>query len=81
VNTTATVELNRRDPLLCESVDFQTVSALMKALLADGESLEQSIMLTTTSAPLLIEVIPDGAVRLSMGNQALADEVAEAIGI
>ena len=35
-------------------------------------------MLTTTAAPLLVEVIPDGAVRISFGNQVLADEVADA---
>ena len=79
VDTTATVELNRRDPLLCEPGDFQTVSALLRALLSDAEGPEQGLMLTTTAAPLWVEVIPDGAVRVTTGNQGLADEIAEAL--
>ena len=79
VDTAATVELNTRDPLLCEAGDIHTVSAMLRALLEDGSEAEQGVMLTTTSSPLLVEVIPDGAVRMSFGNQAMADEVAEAI--
>jgi hypothetical protein len=77
--TTATVELNGRDPLLCEPGDFQTISALMRALLSDAESADQGLMLTTTAAPLLLEVIPSGLVKVHLGNQAMADEVAEAL--
>jgi hypothetical protein len=76
--TTATVELNTRDPLLCEPADYQMIIALMRALLSDADRPEQGLMLTTTAAPLLVEVIPDGAVRISFGNQVLADEVADA---
>ena len=77
IDTQATVERNSRDPLLCEPGDFHTVSALMRALLNDADAPEQGLMLTTTEAPLLLEVIPDGAVRVSLGNQVMADEVAE----
>jgi hypothetical protein len=76
--TTATVELNTRDPLLCEPGDYQTIIALMRALLSDAERPEQGLMLATTAAPLLVEVVPDGAIRISFGNQVLADEVADA---
>lgn len=79
IDTTATVELNTRDPLLCEPGDYHTVHALMRALLSDAEEPEQGIMLTTTAAPLLLEVVPDGAVRVAFGNQVLADEAAEAV--
>jgi hypothetical protein len=79
IDAQATVELNTRDPLFCEAGDFQTVSALMRALLDDADAPEQGLMLTTTEAPLLVEVIPDGAVRVTMGNQVMADEVAEAL--
>jgi hypothetical protein len=79
IDTTATVELNSRDPLLCEPGDFHTVAALMRALIADGEHPEQGLMLTATSVPLLLEIVPDGAVRMSFGTQVLADEAAEAI--
>jgi hypothetical protein len=79
VDTTATVELNTRDPLLCEPADFQTVSALLRALLSDGETADQGLMITSTAAPFLVEIIPTGAVKVSFGNQVLADEATDAI--
>lgn len=78
VDTAATVELNSRDPLLCEPADFHTVSALVRALLDDADRPEQGLMLASTVAPVLVELIPDGAARMSFGNRVLADEVAEA---
>ncbi len=78
VDTAATVELNSRDPLLCEPSDFHTVSALVRALLDDADRPEQGLMLASTGAPVLVELIPDGAARMSFGNRVLADEVSEA---
>ena len=80
VNTAATVELNTRDPLLCEPGDFHTMNALVKVLLHDADSPEQGLMLTTTAAPVTIELVPDGAIRISFGIRVLADEVVEALG-
>jgi len=80
VDTAATVALNTRDPLLCEPQDFHTIAALIGALFADAESPDQSVVLVTTGAPVLIEIVPDGAVRCSIGNAVLADEVVETFG-
>jgi hypothetical protein len=77
-DATATVERNTRDPLLCEPGDFHTLSALLQAILSDAEGPEQGLMLTSTAAPLLVEIIPAGTVKLSFGTQVMADEVAEA---
>jgi len=77
VNTAGTVVLNTRDPLLCEPTDFHTISELIKALLSDAESPEQGLMITTTAAPFVLELVPDGAASITVGNPALADEVAE----
>ena len=77
----ATVELNTRDPVLCEPGDFQTVGALVTALLSDAERPEQGLTLTSSATPVLIEIVPDGVVRVSFGNQAMADEVAQAIEV
>lgn len=74
----ATVELNTRDPLLCEPADFHTLIALMQNLLRDAESPDQGLALMATASPVLVEIIPDGAVRVSLGSQVLADELAEA---
>jgi hypothetical protein len=62
---------------LCEPADFHTINDLIKALLSDAESPEQGLMITTTAAPVMVELVPDGAVRISIGNPVLADEVAE----
>lgn len=78
MDAAATVELNTRDPLLCEPADFHTVMALIGALLRDAEAADQGLMCVATASPVLVEIVPDGAVRLSLGSPVLADEVAEA---
>ena len=77
VDTAATVELNTRDPLLCEPGDFHTLNALMEALLQDADRPEQGLHITTTAAPVMVQFVPDGAFRISIGNAVLADEVVE----
>ncbi|MHC4219785.1 MAG: hypothetical protein ACYSU7_15195 [Planctomycetota bacterium] len=77
VDTAGAVALNTRDPLLCEPADFHTISEVIKALLSDAERPEQGLMITTTATPFVVELIPDGVARISIGNRALADEVAE----
>jgi len=74
----ATVELNTRDPLLCDPGDFHTIMALMRALLSDASNPDQGLLLIATASPVLVELVPDGAVRVSLGSQVLADELAEA---
>ncbi len=80
VDTAATVVLNTRDPLLCEPADFHTINALIKALLNDAESPDQGLMVTTTTAPVVVKLVPDGAVCIAIGDPVLADEVMETIG-
>lgn len=81
IDAAATVELNQRDPLLCEPADFSTIRDLLAALYQDAETPEQALMLVSTHAPILIEIDPRGALRVTIGNQALADEVAEAFAV
>lgn len=81
VDAAATVELNQRDPLLCEPVDFPTLNDLLIAFFQNADNPDQGLMLVSTVTPLLIEIIPDGALRISIGNQVLADEVAEAFAV
>ena len=77
VDTAATVELNSRDPLLCEPGDFHTINALIGALLKDAERPDQGLHVTTTAAPVMVQLVPNGAIRISVGNAVLADEVVE----
>ena len=80
VDTAATVVLNTRDPLLCEPTDFHTINALLKALLSDADSPDQGLMVTTTTAPMMIKLVPDRFVCISVGDPVLADEVMETFG-
>lgn len=78
IDAAATVELNTRDPLLCEPADFHTLIALIEALMKDADGPDQGLMALATASPVLLEVVPDGAVRISLGSQVLADELSEA---
>jgi hypothetical protein len=80
VDTAATVALNTRDPLLCEPAEFHTINALIRALFNDAENPDQGLMVTATTAPVLLELVPGGAVRISIGDPVLADEVVETFG-
>lgn len=79
IDAAATVELNRRDPLLCEPADYHTLIALIGALFSDAESPDQGLMLVPTAAPVLMEIVPDGAVRIGLANAVLADELVDAL--
>ncbi len=80
VDTAATMELNTRDPLLCEPGDFHTLKDLITAILSDADSPDQGLLITAVAGPMTVELVPDGAVRISIGNPALADEVVETFG-
>lgn len=79
IDAAATVELNRRDPLLCEPADYHTLIALIEALFNDADSPDQGLMLVPTAAPVLMEIVPDGAVRIGLANPVLADELVDAL--
>ncbi|MDP7008070.1 MAG: hypothetical protein QGI78_00700 [Phycisphaerales bacterium] len=74
----ATTMLNTRDPLLCEAGDEQLLSALLHAVMQDGEGVEQSLFFIPSGAPILMHIQPEGPVQLWFGNQALADRVSGA---
>ena len=77
----ATVELNTRDPLLCVPAHFHTLNAMIRALMSDADSPDQGVILVTPAVPLLVELVPGSDIRISVGNQVLADEISEALGI
>ncbi len=79
-DASVTVELNTRDPLVCDAADFHTLVELVRALLRDAESPEQGVTVLCGNLPVLMEIVPDGAMRLSLGSQALADELADVLG-
>ena len=48
-----------------------------EALLRDADRPDQGLYITTTAAPVMVQLVPDGAIRISLGNAVLADEVVE----
>jgi hypothetical protein len=75
----ATVELNTRDPLLCGPADHPLVIELIRALISDAEGPDQGLLVTAAAVPVIAEIVPDGAIRVSFGNQVLADEFLEVV--
>jgi len=79
IDAVAAVQLHTRDPLMCGPADFHTVRALLDALFKDAEAPDQGLCLITTAAPILIEIVPDGAVRIGVASAVLADEIVELV--
>lgn len=80
VDAAATVELNRRDPLLCTPADFGTLHVLLSALLSDADGMEHGVSMITPDRPLVVEVDPSGVLRMTFATRVLADEVADVVG-
>ena len=79
IDAAASVELNTRDPLLCDTGDLNLVCELVKTLFHDSESPDQGLLVVTAGIPLVMEIVPNGGVRMTFGNEAVAEEVSEAI--
>ena len=75
LDSAATIKLNTRDPLDFEFRDLHLLRLLIETILEHNEELGQGISLATTSAPLLIEIEPDGGVLLTIGNENMAMEI------
>ncbi len=75
IDTSATVELNTRDPLGCDSGDFHILTTLIDTILEHGDSLKHGISIAAISAPVLIEVDPDAGILITLGNPNLAEQV------
>ena len=61
--------------------DFHTLNAMIGALMSDAVYPDQGLILVTPAVPLLIELAPESAIRISVGNLVLADEINESLGI
>ena len=78
VDAAASVELNTRDPLLADVSDLHLLCDLIKALMQDSDKPDQGLTMITAGVPVALEIVPAGGVRMSFGNQAVAEEIAEA---
>lgn len=75
IDSEASIEMNTRDPLVCEPRDLHLLRAVIEVILRDGEEMAQGISIAATQAPVLVEVEPAGGILLTIGNEGLADEV------
>ncbi|MDC0428996.1 hypothetical protein OAL71_00305 [Phycisphaerales bacterium] len=75
IDAEATIELNTRDPLMCEPRDLHLLKEMVNVILRDGEEMPQGISIAAVQSPILVEVEPAGGILLTIGNEGLADEV------
>jgi hypothetical protein len=75
IDAEATIELNTRDPLLCEPRDLHLLREMATVILRDGVELAQGISIAAIQSPILVEVEPLGGILLTICNEGLADEV------
>lgn len=75
IDSEASIEMNTRDPLVCELRDLHLLRAVVEVILRDGEEMSQGISIAAIQAPVLVEIEPAGGVLLTIGNEGLADEV------
>ncbi len=79
VDSTVTVELNTRDPLLFLPTELRTLRDLVQAVLSEGRQDCHGIGITTTGRALVIEVMPVGEVTFHCGNRLIAEQVLECL--
>lgn len=80
VDSTVTVELNTRDPLLFLPGELRTLRDLVQAVLSEGRQDCHGIEIATTGRALVIEVMPIGEVTFHCGNRLIAEQVLECLG-
>lgn len=75
IDAEASIQLNTRDPLLCEPRDLHLLREMVNVVLRDGEELQQGFSIAAVQSPILVEIAPAGGILLTIGNEGLADEV------
>ncbi len=74
VDTGASVELNKRDPLVFSPVNAHTLRDLVRTLLRDGRETEHGLTLCSDGTPLVLEIMPRGEMILFAGHAQLAKQ-------
>ena len=77
IESTATIELNTHDPLMCGPADLHTVHDVLSAVLKSGESPRQGVTIAALGKPILIVVEPPDQLRIEIMGEPLATEVKE----
>lgn len=80
VDGSASVELNRRDPIVFEQGDHHVLRALVECVLTAGSELAHGVGIATPGTELVLEVLPPGELTIYCGTPALEKQVIELIG-
>ncbi len=79
IDGSASVELNRRDPIVFEQGDHHVLRALVQCVLESGGDNAQGIGVATPGAAIVLDVVPAGELSIFCGTPALEKQVLELI--
>jgi len=75
IESTATIELNTHDPLMCEPQDLHLVHDVLATVLKSGKTPNQGMTLTALGKPLVICIEPPDHLHIELLSESLAAEV------
>lgn len=78
IDSQASVELNTRDPLVCEGRDLHTLRELVRTLMTDGESASSGLAVVATAQPMVAHVVPKRPIRIAFSNGRMASQALDA---
>ena len=77
VDTSASIELNRRDPLEFGPANAHTLRDLVRTLLDAARDSDHGLTLCSDGAPLVMEIMPRGEMIVFAGHASLAKQCEE----
>ena len=77
IESTATIELNTHDPLMCGPGDLHTLHDVLSMVLKSGERPAQGVTIAALGKPLVVVAEPPDHLRIELLGETLASEVRE----
>ncbi len=77
VDTSASIEMNKRDPLVFGPANAHTLRDLVKTLLHTAKDSNHGLTLCSDGAPLVLEIMPRGEMVVFAGHGSLAKQCEE----
>ena len=77
VDTSASIELNTRDPLAFSPANAHTLRDLLKVLLQEARETDHGLTLCSDGTPLVMEIMPRGEMIVFAGHAQLAKQCQE----
>jgi hypothetical protein len=77
VDTSASIELNTRDPLSFSPANAHTLRDLLKVLLQEARDTDHGLTLCSDGTPLVMEIMPRGEMIVFAGHAQLAKQCQE----